>query len=113
MEGLATRAPHMFLRSFRLGFSVTRSDYREGLNPRMRFSWTWPYRSIVAAKDFRPSHVILDPEEAFAQCDALSLQTKGSRYPRTLSTCCRDLPAPSPLLPTGSGYSIFGKFDGS
>jgi hypothetical protein len=51
------------------------------LNERMGFSWTWPYRSIVAAKDFRPGHVIVNPEEALAQCKALSLQTSTSRIP--------------------------------
>jgi hypothetical protein len=50
-------------------------------NERMGFSWTWPYRSIVAAKDFRPVRVIFDSEEALAQCKTLSLQTRTSRIP--------------------------------
>jgi hypothetical protein len=54
---------------------------RSKLNERMGFSWTWLYRSIVAAKDFRPGHVIVDPEQALAQCKALSLQTRTSRIP--------------------------------
>jgi hypothetical protein len=52
-----------------------------GLNERMGFSWTWPYRSIVAAKSFRPDRVIMDREEALAQCKALSLRTNASRIP--------------------------------
>ncbi|HET9394451.1 MAG TPA: hypothetical protein VFO36_00225, partial [Nitrospiraceae bacterium] len=51
------------------------------LNDRMGFSWTWPYRSIVVAKDFRPAHVIVDPEMAHDQCKKLSLQTQTSRIP--------------------------------
>jgi hypothetical protein len=67
-------------------------------NERMGFSWTWLYRSIVAAKAFRPGHVIADSEEALAQCKALSLQTRASRTPadmiNTLSRFACAQPAP-------------------
>jgi hypothetical protein len=71
---------------------------RSKLNERMGFSWTWLYRSIAAAKDFRPGHVIVDSEEALAQCKALSLQTRASRIPadviNTLSRFACAQPAP-------------------
>jgi hypothetical protein len=53
------------------------------LNERMDYSWTWPYRSIVVAKGFRPNRVIVNPEEALAQCKILSLhEPKASRIPQ-------------------------------
>jgi hypothetical protein len=67
-------------------------------NERMGFSWTWPYRSIVVAKDFRPFHVIFNAEEALAECKTLSLQTRASRIPaevtETVSRYACAQPAP-------------------
>jgi hypothetical protein len=55
------------------------------LTERMGFSWTWPYRSIVVAKGFRPGHVLLDPDEALAQCGALSFRAPSSHVPADLT----------------------------
>jgi hypothetical protein len=53
------------------------------LNERMAYSWTWPYRSIVVAKGFRPSRMIVDPEAPLVPCKTLSLhQPKASRIPQ-------------------------------
>jgi hypothetical protein len=87
------------------------------LNESMGYSWTWLYRSIVAAKDFRPGHVIVDPEEALAQCKALSLQTRASRIPAdvidTVSRFSCAQPPPPDRRYFRQWLLNFWKFDGS
>jgi len=55
------------------------------LNESMGFTWTWPYRSIVVASGFRPSYVLVDPDEALAQCAPLSLVSPTSRVPAAVT----------------------------
>jgi hypothetical protein len=55
------------------------------LNERVGFTWTWPYRSIVVASGFRPGYVLVDQDQALAQCAALSLASPTSRVPAAVA----------------------------
>jgi hypothetical protein len=49
---------------------------------RMDFSWTWPFRSIVLARDFHPGRVIVDLDTMYDLCHSHELEGgKASRIP--------------------------------
>ena len=68
---------------------------------RMDFSWTWPFRSIVVAKDFRPRRVIVDSDTMYDLCrlGIFSKQSKVSRIPTDVTDAVKRFACVQPPPP--------------
>lgn len=84
---------------------VTFSEASAALGPsaveaisRTGFSWTWPYRSVVLAKDYRPQRIIYDPQETV--CERGLMSANSGRVPvETRQELTKLLCAPRPSRP--------------
>lgn len=84
---------------------VTFSEARAVLGPRAveaidrtGFPWTWPYRSVVLAKDYRPQRIIYDPQET--GCERGLISANSGRVPlETRQELTKLLCGPRPSRP--------------